>query len=153
MEVCFLFYVYVHRYETGPKEGHVFYVGKGSGKRALLKHGRSELWTRTFNKYGRTCQIIFQSSCEKTAFRVEAITIWKARRCGMELCNMSNGGEGQSGYAHTIETRRRMSQSHKGKELSPSHKENLVLMLKSRTPESRMGAKGLVRTQDHKEAI
>lgn len=43
------FYVYVHKKKTN---GEVFYVGKGSGKRAWSAFGRNSLWKRTADKYG-----------------------------------------------------------------------------------------------------
>ena len=43
------FYVYVHKKKSN---GEVFYVGKGSGKRAWSSFGRNEIWQRTANKYG-----------------------------------------------------------------------------------------------------
>jgi len=35
------FYVYLHRYASGPKLGQIFYVGKGCGKRASSRCGRT----------------------------------------------------------------------------------------------------------------
>ena len=43
------FYVYVHRYASGPRGGQVFYVGKGDGRRAFVKSGRNIKWSRTVN--------------------------------------------------------------------------------------------------------
>jgi hypothetical protein len=52
------YYVYVHRYASGPKEGQVFYVGKGSGDRAFITKRRNPHWTRIFSKYGRTVDVV-----------------------------------------------------------------------------------------------
>ena len=46
------FYVYLHRYASGPKIGEVFYVGKGCGKRASSYCGRNPYWKNIVNKYG-----------------------------------------------------------------------------------------------------
>ena len=49
------FYVYVHKKKTN---GEVFYVGKGSGKRAWSAFGRNSLWKRTADKYGWLVEIV-----------------------------------------------------------------------------------------------
>lgn len=86
------FYVYVHRYASGPKEGQVFYVGKGSGVRSSSSYNRSVYWNRIVEKYEFTSQILVRVSSEKCAFSLEKAFI---RMYGREnLCNLTDGGDG-----------------------------------------------------------
>ena len=62
------FYVYVHKKKSS---GEVFYVGKGSGKRAWSSFGRNELWKRTANKYGWYVEIVENNLQDWYAFELE----------------------------------------------------------------------------------
>lgn len=90
------YYVYVHRYASGPKTGQVFYVGKGSGMRYKNTHGRSEIWGRCVNKYGFSYNVVRRFSNEICAFSLEVAFIAFYGR--ENLVNLSDGGEGPSGY-------------------------------------------------------
>lgn len=107
------FYVYAH---TRNDSGAVFYIGKGCGRRAYVLHGRSSLWTRISSKYGFSVKILKSGLTEDQAFAEEAIAI--SEHSG--LCNHTLGGEGISGYAHTEETRRRLSKAHSGRKQCPN---------------------------------
>jgi len=93
------FYVYVHRYASGPKQGEVFYVGKGSGGRCnLTKHSRSIWWTNVFHKYGRTVEIIKSGMSEDCAMTYEKILINALRKSGKKIVNIADGGRGSTGF-------------------------------------------------------
>ena len=90
------FYVYVHRYASGPKEGRVFYVGKGSGRRAQRrKREYNPYWQRIADKYGFYVEFVFSSDIEACAFSIEAALIKHYGKSN--LTNITDGGDGSSG--------------------------------------------------------
>lgn len=89
------FYVYLHRRGD---TNEVFYVGKGSGNRAYDTNSRSTWWTRIYNKCGRSVEFVEIGITEDDAFDLEVETIRFYRECGHPLCNLTDGGEGTSGY-------------------------------------------------------
>lgn len=91
-----IFYVYLHRRKTDNK---VFYVGKGKGKRAYRPYGRNPRWNNTANKHGFSVEIVFDNLLEQEAFSLEIDTIKEMQYLFPDtLCNLTNGGEGSSGY-------------------------------------------------------
>lgn len=107
------FYVYAHRRND---TGDIFYIGKGRGRRAFNKNGRSELWARIAGKYGFTASIMFSGLTEREAFAKEVELISEIEG----LCNHTKGGEGISGYSHTPQTRAKLSEAHKGRKQDPA---------------------------------
>jgi len=102
------FYIYAH-YKT---DGSVFYVGKGKGKRAYEKRGRSQLWGRTVAKHGLVVEILANNLDENIAFRMEEDFIYLYGRIDLKtgcLVNMTNGGEGKSGAICSAETKAKHS--------------------------------------------
>ena len=65
------FYVYVHKKKTN---GEVFYVGKGSGKRAWSAFGRNSMWKRTADKYGWLVEIVQDKLQDWYAFECQPIS-------------------------------------------------------------------------------
>ena len=102
------FYVYVHRKAT---DGSVFYVGKGIGRRYSSRSDRNIYWNRVVNKYGFTSHIVMTFKKEACSFSLERALIKFYGRD--KLCNMTDGGEGQSGASQ--ETRNKISKSNMGK--------------------------------------
>lgn len=90
-----IYYVYLHRRATDNK---VFYVGKGKDKRAYSTFGRNEHWQKTEAKHGLIVEIAFDNLEEQEAFQVEKDTILEFKYFDHPLCNMTNGGEGLSGF-------------------------------------------------------
>lgn len=89
------FYLYEHvRLDSHA----VFYVGKGSGQRARCTQGRNPHWRGVANKHGWKERIVFRTDDEELAFLAEQELISKHRRLGSPLTNMTDGGEGMSGY-------------------------------------------------------
>jgi len=88
------FYVYEHiRLDTMKP----FYVGKGCGNRAYAKRGRNVYWHRVVYKHGYIVKKISENLDEDLAFLTEVERIDQLRRIGIELVNMTDGGEGASG--------------------------------------------------------
>lgn len=122
------FYVYVHRYATGPKVGQVFYVGKGSGDRWMYGgSGRNTHWRRIVNKYDFIPETVLSNLSEVCAFSFERALI---PFYGKEnLCNMTDGGEGTSGIKQSLETCKLISKRAKGRLSDPKmhwHTEEII---------------------------
>jgi len=105
-------------YTLEDKDNKVFYVGKGSKTESYdrieyhLKywfHNKNRKLTNKIRKLKEdyTAVIVFESEFEEECLckEVELITYY-----GIEnLCNLTGGGEGVSGYRHTLESRVKMS--------------------------------------------
>lgn len=92
-----MFYVYTH---TRNDTGLIFYVGKGKGNRLYTKRKRNPMWTNIANKHGFEASKIVENIDEEFAFFVEAEAISLYRLRGYKLANMTDGGEGTSGFSH-----------------------------------------------------
>lgn len=126
------FYVYVHKYASGPKHGQVFYVGKGSGRRSGRAAGRGEWWKRIVDKYGFSHSIVARFEREECSFSFEiALIKWHGRQ---SLCNLSDGGEGASGVKRSPEHIAKWVAAINGVPKTDVHKEKLrVASLESRS--------------------
>ena len=113
---CSSFYVYEHiRNDVGA----IFYVGKGSKKRAKSSIGRNRHWQNIVAKSGGfLVRMVIENADEELAFLVETERIDQLERLGTKLCNMTSGGEGVSGYKHTDNARKKMQEIHKNKLVS-----------------------------------
>ncbi len=89
-----LFYIYLHTKQTN---GTLFYVGKGYGRRWRHFTGRNIYWQRTVQKNGCQPHILFAGLPEAIAFELETFVIQHFRNEGVNLVNLTNGGEGNSG--------------------------------------------------------
>lgn len=85
------YYVYAHRRNDN---NSIFYIGKGSGKRAFIKCNRSEYWKRIVEKYGYTVDFLAKELDEETAFNLEILYIQENKKLGFCEANFSNGGDG-----------------------------------------------------------
>jgi hypothetical protein len=102
------FYVYAH---IRKDNGACFYIGKGTNKRYESKVGRSVYWHNIVNKVGFTHNIIANNLSETEALNFEIALIKSAKNAGFNLCNLTNGGEGVSGYKHTSLALKKISES------------------------------------------
>ena len=101
-----------------------FYIGKGSGERYRICSHRTlhnPFLASKINKIGSSnikIDFLHRHLTEEEAFCKESFWIKKiGRRDKREgtLCNLSDGGEGQSGYIHTKYTKQKIGKSMKGK--------------------------------------
>ena len=99
-----MYLVYQHRKAD---TNEIFYVGKGRKRRAKQVYGRNPYWHNVVNKHGFVVEIIKDNIDEEFALLIEKEAIDVYKRRGIKLVNLTNGGEGSSGYKHTEE--------HKGK--------------------------------------
>jgi len=102
------FYVYLHTKEDGTP----FYVGKGKGKRAFQKYGRSSWWNRTFAKYGLDVIFLEENLPEEKAIESEIYWIKRIGRLDLKqgvLVNQTGGGDkGTTGRLNTEEYKEKM---------------------------------------------
>lgn len=109
------FYVYEH---YRPDTGICFYVGKGQRNRAQRTDGRNPYWKKVVNKLKNSglkheIKILFTGLSNEEAARSEIETISAWIDAGVELTNMTNGGEGALGWSPSEETRKKMSEAAK----------------------------------------
>lgn len=105
------FYVYEHvRKDTGA----VFYVGKGSGKRAHHFVNRGKYWNNVSkSKENVDVRFVVKNVDEELSFLAEMELIDLYRRTGVKLVNISTGGEGAAGWIPTEETRKKIGEANK----------------------------------------
>lgn len=156
--------VYTH---TRPDTNEIFYVGKGTGKRMKCRTNRNIHWKRIVDKAnGFKYDVLAKNLTEQEALNFEILMIKKMKEAGFGLCNMTNGGDGVSGFKHSPEMceaqRQRMlgvTPWNKGKPTSPEaiEKMRLAKLGKKQSPEhiakcaeSRRGKKY---SEAHRKAI
>lgn len=108
------FYVYTHHRAT---DGAIFYVGKGTGRRAYKTDGRNVHWKRVVAKYGYYVTIVATGLTESEALSKEIELIAELGKT--VLCNMTDGGEGMSGYQHSENGKLKIAASKIGKRRPP----------------------------------
>ncbi len=106
-----------------------YYIGKGKGRRIYLK-GKGEVKPPKDKS-----RIIFlkQNLTEEEAFKHEIYMIAMFGRKDLGtgiLHNRTDGGEGNSGFVPSEETRIKLSEAMKGRIFSEEHKEKLSIIRK-----------------------
>lgn len=124
------YYVYILRH---PTTSTVFYVGKGKGRRCNLhiwyaktykKNPKGYNCIHLHRKIRKMLSIGISPSVEKIYERLsEEESLIKEKELikfyGREnLCNLTDGGEGISGFKHSAETKRKITKSLIGREMS-----------------------------------
>ena len=104
-----MFYVYEHiRLDTNA----VFYVGKGKGRRCFEARRRNQHWKRVVAKAGGfDVRVVVDKIDEELAFLAEQELITKLKLQGASLANLTDGGEGASGYRHTDKAKTKFSKT------------------------------------------
>jgi hypothetical protein len=101
----------------------LFYIGKGKGKRCFSLVGRNNWWKRKVDKHGGfTVEILVKWDKEEDAFQHEKFLVSCLKD---SLVNLTEGGEGVSGYKHTAEALQKISAINKGKTFSIEHKKKI----------------------------
>lgn len=123
----FRYYVYAWCYP----DGRVFYIGKGCGRRDKRpKHQNNELFKRVVAKIYRgggapRVERWQDGICEVDALLLEVsyIKLFGRRDNGTGiLANLTDGGEGASGFVPTEETRSKLSRAHAGNKNAVGHR-------------------------------
>jgi hypothetical protein len=102
------FYVYLH---SAPERG-VFYVGKGIEARCKrIPRTHNIHHSRIIEKYGikNISVTLIPCASEQHAFELEIEMIASLKKAGVKLANMTEGGEGASGYIHSEESKAKIS--------------------------------------------
>lgn len=146
-----MFFAYILR---DPETQKAFYVGKGQGNRPLAHIIEAKKTKHTYkpNKYklntirkilNKGLEVIIQkieAPSEQEAIEMEMLLIAMYGRRDIKtgiLTNCTDGGDGTSGYKHTAEALRKMSECQKGKIFTEEHKANM------RKPKSEEGRKAI----------
>jgi hypothetical protein len=122
------FYTYFH---TRADTGQVFYVGKGKENRAHDTN-RNRHWSAIHKKHGRTVHFAMTGLSEAEAFEHEKFLILCFKDMGCNLVNMTDGGDGISGFKHDEKTKSKISKSLVGHPVLNQTKETLSRLLKGR---------------------
>lgn len=99
--------VYLHiRKDTNA----IFYVGIGSLERAYSKFGRNNWWNKIANKAGFDVNILCKNLTSQEAKLMEIALIRRYKSMGMELCNLTDGGDGRLGGTQSEQWKKNHSQ-------------------------------------------
>lgn len=105
------FYVYAHyRADTMVP----FYVGKGLKNRHKVRCGRNQYWRNLANKYGFVSDILRYFDNEQDALDYEKEVIKTFIEKGYTLTNLTDGGEGLSGFTHSPDTKEKIGNANRG---------------------------------------
>ena len=130
------FYVYEH---WRPDTGLPFYVGKGKGTRAFSarrgRHHRNVVGKLKRLGFAVEVRKVFTHLDEETAFILEKaqIAYWRFR--GIKLANLTDGGEGSSGFRPSKEVVQRRNASIRKAHTAPSVKEKKSLAARRKLAE------------------
>lgn len=121
-----VFYVYEH---WRPDKNVCFWVGKGKGARAY-DFKRNSFYNRVVNKLARIgmcveVRLVANGLLEQEAFTIEKERIAFWRSTGIKLCNVTDGGEGPSGFKPTRASIEKGAAKKRGRKLSPEHRANI----------------------------
>lgn len=105
-----MYYTYIH-YKADTLEP--FYVGKGKDYRHSSRSKRNPRWHHTVKKHGLKVEIIGRWPTSKEALDHEVFLISCLRGMGVNLCNLTRGGDGLVDPSE--ETRKKISASLTGR--------------------------------------
>lgn len=110
------YYAYLHAKPDAVDASGIFYVGKGVGRRCYNLKRNNPHHTNVIRKYGKESIQVSKIECssEDIAFDLEKGLIKCLRRMGVKLTNMSDGGDGPSGFVRSAESNRLVSEARKG---------------------------------------
>jgi hypothetical protein len=107
--------VYIH---VRNDSNTIFYVGIGSKERAKSKAGRNSWWQRIVNKTSFSVYFLHENLTSQEAKKIEIDLITKYKLMGIELCNLTNGGDGRLGGTQSEEWKKTHSNFLKGNNYS-----------------------------------
>jgi len=110
-----------------------FYIGIGlDTKRAYSKTHRNAYWKSIVGKTDYEVEVLFDEIDYEYAKikEKEFIALYKRRKDGGILCNLTLGGDGVLGIVHSEEARKKMGAPNKGKTISEWHKKKHLNFIK-----------------------
>lgn len=146
------FYVYIH---TKPN-GEVFYVGKGTAKRAWKKNHRNRLWHYTA-KDGYEVIIKDYYDTDEEAQTAEIKLVAEYRSLGYNLVNQTDGGDGGStGRVWSEKTRKKLSKASAGENngmFGKTHTDDVKKLISENNKGSRNGMFGQHHSEETKKKL
>jgi hypothetical protein len=115
-----MYYTYIHYKQDDEKP---FYIGKGKGRRHLTKSKRNNHWNNVVRKHGFCSKIISTWKTEEEALQHEKFLIQCFKDMNVELVNMTDGGEGTSGWIPDDDWQKKRSNYQKSNFVNPMFNE------------------------------
>lgn len=148
---------------TTEETPRAFYAGKGNPRR-IKKRERNSHWKNIAAKYAWRREVVLATKDESFAFEEEKRHIaelgtFEDGTFGRWGANKTEGGEGCSGYRHTLTTKEKMANLKRGKPLSPKHREKIGISNQGRlvSDKTRMrqslGRRGIPVSEEQKRKI
>ena len=112
-----MYCLYIHKRKT---DDVIFYIGIGNDKRPYIKGTRSNFWKNEVTKHDYNIEILSDNLTWENAQEAEIQLIKLYGRRDLELgylINLTDGGEGSQGCKPSQETRNKLSNALKGKNL------------------------------------
>ena len=115
-----------------------FYVGKGRDRRWKRLNGRNPWFNNIVKSIPVAVNMLHENLDEETAFGLEIYYIWLYRDIiGYDLCNIADGGEGNSGWMWTDERKQKLSIAMRGENNPMWHKNPWDYMTEERKEETK----------------
>lgn len=126
------YFVYLH----SKPDGTIFYVGKGTKVRAYAFKAprRNPHYKNIIAKHGQDNILVELIECESEehAFQVEIETIARMRANGVALVNMTDGGEGTSGFTQPEHVRQAVAKANTERIFTDDQRRRISEKLKGR---------------------
>lgn len=129
-----MFYVYEH---WTADDSRLFYVGKGSLRRAMNKVPRNPYHKNIVSRYGSKVRLVGEFEDESESYRIEKNLIRRRRQEGHNLVNFLEGGSGAPGRRGPLHPlfgkpisdyhKKRISETHRGRVHSEDHRRRVGL--------------------------
>lgn len=125
------FVAYVHAKPDTTTASGIFYVGKGLERRArkiVRNESSNRHYKHTVAKYGAENILVGSIPCstETIAFELERGLIKCLRRMGVKLTNMTDGGEGSTGFVMSAKSRKKIGEGSRSNWENPEYREKIV---------------------------
>jgi hypothetical protein len=144
-------YIYFHKRAD---DGVVFYVGIGVGRRAYRESNRSQFWKRIAEKHDYTIEFPHKDLTQDEAKQLEIHYISAFGRIDRgtgTLCNMTDGGDGRTGYKCTDETKEKMRKAATGVKFTEERKRKIGE--KSKERKAWLSAQSAPWTEERKDKL
>jgi hypothetical protein len=109
-------------------DGTPYYIGRGKGRRAFVKHGNISVPPKERILFLKT-NLTFIESCKHECYMIFVLGF---KREGGLLHNRTNGGEGSEHHSLTSEQKEKISRANKGKVKTSEHRKKLSESCKGR---------------------